>query len=276
MKLKLGALAAGILLVAGLSLFGQNRPSTSGTSGTITTTTGDVSGVWTGASTILSAATSGPVGWVTADGRWIQSGGAFVPSETRKPITPAVTLTQVRATAKKVSESSLAPASYIKTAKALKVNSAAIEEANMLQELHDHALKVYDYDKVDTFLYNTALKMGSNTRWVWKPLRDADMKESSNAWSIRPQMGFIYLKQYSRAVPERVLNLVANLLECIPDAIFYVSDFEVVKPDPFLAITTKKLLEEDKIYIIAQWDEPSFKDAPDYPVEFVANAVHVR
>lgn len=268
MKLKRTALAA--VLLMGISAFGQTSGRVQ-TLGTATTTGGT-----------LVAPNIPDLGGCTGCVAWTDGGSLtwrnadFLPSETRKPITPGVTIMQVRAAAKRVEQFALASPSYIRTAKALKVNSAAIDEANLMQELHDHALKVYDYGKVDQFLYNMALKMGANTRWVWKPLRDRDMERAFTDNTVRPEMGFVYRKQYSRAVPERILNVVASLLECVPDAVFLVSDFEVFKPDPFLAITTNKLMLEGKIFIIANWDEPGFKDAPEVPFDFVANAVHAR
>ncbi len=207
----------------------------------------------------------------------IGGSGSWVPQETRKAVGPGLTVAQVKASAHLVKASMLASPSYKAAAKRLSLKSTALEEADMLQELHDHALPVYDYEKVDNFLYREALRQGATTRWVWKPLRATDLDRSKDqAWSMRPEMGMLYAKQYGRPVPERVLNLAADLLDCLPDALFLVSDFEVVKPDPFLAITTPGLLAEGKIFIIEQWDEPGFKDTPDRPAGVIAKAVHVH
>lgn len=263
----LGGLAV-LMIAGGVGLYAQSGRTITATPSTITS-----GSVWGCSDGNLCVSTSS--GTFTTSLGW-QGGGP--PAETRKPIIPAVTISQVRKNSHKVQDSELAPASYRATARALQVNSAAIEEFELLQEIHDHALRVYDYDKVDKFLYNEALKQEENTRWVWKPLREPDLKIASanSSWRVERGMGFVYPKLYNKAVPERVLNLVADLLECVPNAVMLVSDFEVIRPDPFLAITTPTLMKENKIFIIAQWDEPSFHDAPDYPAEFLASAPHKR
>ena len=45
----------------------------------------------------------------------------------------------------------------------------------------------------------------------------------------------------------------------MPEAMLIVSDYETVKPDPFLAVTTPALLAAGKIWIVAVWDEPNFR-----------------
>jgi hypothetical protein len=194
-----------------------------------------------------------------------QSWNSGVPTETRKPNPNATTLLQVKASAHHILESRLAPADYITVAKRIGIDSTPIEEAQLLDLIHRKDLKVFDYSRVDDYLYNQALKMGTNTRWVWKPVRDADMKlaQPHATWSTRAGMGFIYPTVYAKAIPQRILEQIEDLLcdKEIDGLIFLVSDFEVIKPDPFLAITTAKLLEQGKIFIIAQWDEPSFTDS---------------
>jgi hypothetical protein len=184
--------------------------------------------------------------------------------ETRKDDGRGPTLVQVKSSAHKIPALEIATPTWLKLAKQINLDSAAVDEANLAKTISEHEWSVYDYAKVDDYLYRQALRMGTNTRWVWKPVREADMKLTSgaNTWSVRPAMGFVYPKVYGRAIPERIMDKIACVLQDMPDALFLVSDFEVVKPDPFLAVTTAKLLGEDKIYIVAQWNEPGFTEAP--------------
>jgi hypothetical protein len=76
-------------------------------------------------------------------------------------------------------------------------------------------------------------------------------------------MGFISPNEYAQSVPYRVLGEMKVLMEAVPEALFLISDYEAIKPDPFLAVTTEKLLGAGKIWIVSQWDEPGFGVAED-------------
>lgn len=186
-----------------------------------------------------------------------------VPAETRKDYAVGrQTLQQVKSSARPVDRRTIAPASYLKLARLVKLDSAPIEESRVAQILDEGGFHVFDYSTVDNWLYRQALKMGANMRWVWKPMRDADLNTFAGigiSWQ-QTEVGFFHPKTYAKRIPERVLARAAYLAEKLPDALFLVSDFEVVNPDPFLAVTTPKLLGERKIWIIEIWDEPGFTD----------------
>lgn len=94
-------------------------------------------------------------------------------------------------------------------------------------------------------------------------MRFLDIFKPKSAELACPRMGWVSANsQYARRIPERVIGTIAKILEREPDAVLLVSDFEVAKPDPFLAITTTKLLEAGKVWIVEQWDEPAWKDGP--------------
>lgn len=254
MRLSMGALS---LLLSGL-IFGQTRIQKNSPITTTEFITNSGSNItWS----------SG--GFVVSGG----SGGGGSTTETRKDDGKGPTLIQIKASAHKIPSQSIATPTWLKLAKQINLESPAVDEARLAQVINDHDWNVYDYAKVDDFLYRQALRLGTNTRWVWKPLREVDVKPSQTAasWSLRPQMGFIYPKVYGRAVPERILGKAACVIEDMKDAIFLVSDFEVIKPDPFLAVTTEKLLSEDKIFIVDQWNEPGFTEAPSRVVSAPRN-----
>jgi hypothetical protein len=147
------------------------------------------------------------------------------------------------------------------------MDSAAVDEVKMTQAISSLGLMVFDYKEVDDYLYTKALAQGTNMRWVWKPIRSKDIDKIHSAgagWSVRPQMGMVLAEIYNQKLPMDVMNIVSRVLECEPDAIPLISDYEVARPDPFLAITTSKLLGAGKIWIVAVWAEPSFngKAAP--------------
>lgn len=170
---------------------------------------------------------------------------------------PTPTLQQIRLTAKAVPPTALAPAAYLDLAMKIRLDSAATDEARMLDALRRLEIKTYDFNRVDVYLSRKAQEQSAMTYWVWRPMRSVDKEDLHEQASAA---GIISTKLYGRAIPARVLETAASVLEKIPDATFFVSDYEVVKPDPFLAVTTKRMLEQDKLWIIDVWAEPGFSD----------------
>lgn len=192
------------------------------------------------------------------------SGWNDTPRERRKDDGKGVTLQQVKATAAVVREADIPPASYIKLAKSIEFDGAAVDEAKLVDLLHRHFIKIYDFAKVDDYLFRQAQRQGANARWVWKPMRTKDNTilagTSSKFWNTPPGVGFVLNEIYAHKIPGRVLETASCILSELPDALLLVSDYAVIKPDPFLAVTTKKLLEAGKVWIVDVWDEPSFVD----------------
>lgn len=228
--------------------------------------------------TVLSAGSTGSTttsGRVTLDGNNIltlDSTGASSaqwPISTRTFIGPMPSLQQIRLEAKPIPVASLAPAAYLKLAMKINLESATTDEIRMLDAIYGLNLKTYDFSKVDDYMYRKAVESRSPTRWVWKPMRESDKSKTDKAIGLatwrRPakvanDFGVLSVDLYARAIPARVLETVASVLAKLPDALFVVSDYEATKPDPFLAVTTQKLLDEGKIWIIDVWAEPGFTD----------------
>lgn len=212
--------------------------------------------------TLPSTVTSGDmIAWSGATSTWSTGSGAI--AEHRKAIGPIPTLKQIKLSARAVPAAQLAPAAYLQLAMKIHLDSPAVDEARMLDNLNKLELKIYDYAKVDEYLYRQALRQGTNVRWVWKPMRDIDFSSAQNAFyrsNVEPGFGFLFPLVYAKAIPARVLETAASVLEKMPDAIFLVSDYEVIRPDPFLAVTTKKLINQNKLWIIDVWAEPGFSD----------------
>lgn len=184
-----------------------------------------------------------------------------VPYETRKLDDKGPSIKFVKASARLVSDAKLAPSEYLARALRIGLSSAGTEEARLLQAIHDTVLHVYEFSQVDAYLYRQALTHGTNYRWVWEPLRERDMKLAGNSGPVA-EGGYLYAKQYSREVPDRVLSNIERLMDCAPEeTVFLVSDFKAVNPDPFLAVSTPKMLGAGRIFIIDQWDEPGFKES---------------
>lgn len=239
-----------------------------------TNTTGTIS---SGSGSISTSWISNQALWCNPQGNCslMSGGGNWGSVETRSASAKAVTLNQVKESAAPITNSRLAPAGYRKLAREINLDSPALEEAAMLEFLHKHEISVYDYDKVDNYLYHQALAQGANMRWVWEPLRDVDRERSIDGSSrFVTGMGIVYAKKYARAVPQRILERVATVIkdseadraecgECFglsEQPIFLISDYEVQRPDPFLAISTANLLQQGKIFIIDCWDEPGFTE----------------
>src|ERR1035441_8133976 len=99
-----------------------------------------------------------------------------VPTETRKDDGKGPTIHMVKLAAKHWESLPLAPGGYLARAEKIGLQSAGTDEARMLSAIHDAHLKVYEFAKVDDYLYRKALKQGTNVRWVWEPMRETDLK----------------------------------------------------------------------------------------------------
>jgi hypothetical protein len=251
-----------VLLVLLLTLpfsFGQQNVGAS------TTTTGDAITSGSTANAVIINSTGGwSTGstWSTDSTRVIAGArdGNGIPFETRKRIPAAPTIASLHQAALRFTRADLAPAGYLKLAHDLGVPT---DEASILEAIEHNQLEVFDYQRVDAYLYNQALKEGAKVRWVWKPARQMDEKKlishtgASLGGDIQ-NVGYLYGKVYTKRVPMQVMATMKAVLDCVPDALFLISDFEVPKPDPFLAVTTPPLLEDGKIWIVQVWNEPGF------------------
>ena len=232
-----------------------------------TSSTLSIAGTTSTASTLTMASTSGYIlNCQDSMGRIYACGGG--PSyETRKDDGKGPTLLQVKNSAKKFTANELPPVDYVKIARSAGIDSPSpiVDEARIMNMIDGLGLKVYSFDKVDNYLYRKALKQGTNMRWVWKPVRakDDNYAIKHNDRAVIAGVGMVYDKMYAQQIPINVLKLMKEMDCEMSDVMFLVSDYEVVKPDPFLAITTQELLNSGKIWIVAQWDEPGFKDGPE-------------
>lgn len=219
------------------------------------------------ADTSTSFCSSSNLVWSNGTGLTIRAngGGTWQGINKNDPrMKPFLTIKQVSMSARRLEADQLAPASYLNLAASIGLDNAAVDEARMLTTIAELQLKVYPFAKVDAFLYQQAVAMSANYSWVWKPLRVKDWTRLHGT-SARGSdgMGWVSVtSQYDRRIPERVIGTIAKILQREPGALLLVSDFEALKPDPFLAITTPKLLEAGKIWIVEQWDEPAWKDGP--------------
>lgn len=77
-------------------------------------------------------------------------------------------------------------------------------------------------------------------------------------FGARPQLkhGTVVNSVYLHAIPFACLLTVKKIADAFPDAQFLVSDYEVQRPDPFLAVT---LPDTPELFVIERWDEPGFR-----------------
>jgi len=264
MKFRRGCGVSLFLAMGMITAFGQAsavRPAkskTQGLSAPAPDTRWAQSGVITTSSNSFWTTTTGGAVWCD------QISGCVISDpwrETRRPILPTPTISSVLKTAKLVSLEGQPAGHYLRAAKAVGFESPATDEAELLGAIKTHGLPVYDFAKVDEYLYNQALQMKAYTRWVWKPMRKEDLAVTG-AERRQDGAGIIYPTVYAKAVPERVLEDIACLVDDAADLklVFLVSDFEVLKFYSNDSATTEKLLGEGKIFIVEQWDEPGFND----------------
>lgn len=192
------------------------------------------------------------------------------PVALRKHNPHPATIQSVKASAALLDHAVLAPASYSTLSTSIGLNpSVTSDEARITDAIAKLGLHVYTFSLVDDYLYSKAIEHGKNIRWVWKAMRDADLKAMAGLQSYPvidaesvDQTGVMDPMQYARRLPVSVLENVKNFLGEVPDANFFISDYVSVKPDPFLMVTTPRLFAAGKIWVIQVWDEPGFLESP--------------
>lgn len=174
-----------------------------------------------------------------------------------KPAGPPVTIAELRRSTHLLTEKDMAPAGYVALAKSVGAQPSS-DEADILAAIKDLELPVYPFDKVDRYLSNKAYEISNNTRWVWKPISTIGRMSLQDLNGASTRAGSVSSSLYTQRIPMNVLNNIVALMGRVPGAVFLISDYETVNPDPFLAVTTPELLGSGKIWIVSQWDEPRF------------------
>jgi hypothetical protein len=162
------------------------------------------------------------------------------------------------------------PPAYLERAARVKLDSPPIVAARLENWLALHGCPVYNLPKVEEYLYQVArrdaaregaadrsgvaISRQSETLPYWAPLRTVDRcDEFTLPWGSWGSVSKAPV--YDRYVPAHALDKVETLEADLGERVlkFAVSDYAVVKPDPFLMV-----LAGHKRYVIDVWDEPGW------------------
>ena len=155
---------------------------------------------------------------------------------------------------------------YEQLAEDLGLHSAAVIEAKIVKVLARNKISTYDLTSVLKYLASQAEPCGKFV--IWRPLRERDKPKG---WCWRgsiPHSKIIdkfhgaygqnfpdwVFRPYDKAVPLRILRDVKKIQDAVPESLFFVSDYAVPSPDPFIMVT---VLDAAKI-VFGVWDEPGF------------------
>lgn len=131
---------------------------------------------------------------------------------------------------------------YLALSESVGVDSPIVADELLKRCLKQQRVFVYNTAHVEKYL--KSMFTNNRQRLVWSALRSKDKDGRS---------------QYKHAVPGHALQKAEKVLETFDrpdDLCFEVSDYEDVKPDPFLSVRIKN---SDTRFVIAYWDEPNFR-----------------
>ena len=171
-----------------------------------------------------------------------------------------------------VVDAEVADREYRRLARKLKVSTPSGLDAHLCRLLQREEVLVYPLGKVNAFLQHKAKRRNV----VWKPLRKVDLKRvafkaSGVGWHMEPELltdsgqhpkgADFRTAIYRHAVPIQALKVVEKVEKAMGllgrrSVAFFVSDYEVPKPDPFLMIAGYGL---ERHYVVFHWDEPGFR-----------------
>ncbi len=122
----------------------------------------------------------------------------------------------------------------------------------------EHDIPMYLMDEVSAHM--TAAAGKEKKQWYWRPLRQQD-KDAWGAWGwgdVRKNDFFRGDEDccalYQKAIPIEILRRVQTLVAEFPTLNFFVSDYGVWQPDPFIIA---KNIGMNRI-CFGVWDEPGF------------------
>ena len=146
---------------------------------------------------------------------------------------------------------------HIRVTEALGYEPPALLEAKLLNYFKENGIKVYDYNSVFNYLKGKAEAQGK--KFIWRPLRPQDT-EVGYSWGGFNEHGSYHkhwdYRPYTHAVPLRVLATVEKIVERFGNKVkFFVSDYAVPRPDPFIMVTALDV----STLVFDYWDEPDFK-----------------
>lgn len=145
-------------------------------------------------------------------------------------------------------------AEYKALAEKLGISCPALQDEELLDFFAREEILVYPKEKVEAFLRSRA---PAGMLVAWLPLRHVDpalappLTAPGSMLFDPPFRAF----HYNKPVPLSTLKLVDQILTAFPKAQFYVSDYAVPRPDPFLFVK----LPGGASFVIDHWDEPDFK-----------------
>ncbi len=155
---------------------------------------------------------------------------------------------------------------YEKLSNELGFRPAQLLEEQIKRFLVEQKIPTYNLAEVDKYLTHIAREQ--QELWIWRPLREQDKpqgwewrghanpkeNEYTGHGSYLPKWEY---RPYDKAVPIHILRRVQKIQEKFGDeALFFVSDYAVPNPDPFIMVTA---LDVSRI-VFGVWDEPTFDE----------------
>jgi hypothetical protein len=123
----------------------------------------------------------------------------------------------------------------------LGIKNRALDELRLKRFLAKEEIPVYPYDRVKRFLDSEVQKLNK--------------KETQNPGLSYYDWSWKSAKKYTKEIPLSALQMMKRVKDKLPGAKFAISDYQVVRPDPFLAVW----LGNSPFTVIHHWDEPDFE-----------------
>ena len=146
---------------------------------------------------------------------------------------------------------------YTELAKALDFMPAQLLQTLLLNFMSLHHIPRFNYDQVYHYLARIAER--ENKIWIWRPLRERDKTDKFHIFGGIGGHGDYENdsthRRYDKAVPIHILKQVKTIQDEFGDQVgFFVSDYTVPVPDPFIMVTAAGV----ENIIFGVWDEPAF------------------
>lgn len=122
------------------------------------------------------------------------------------------------------------------------------------ERVRKHNMPVYDNNEVHAYM----MKIKPRKKiYYWARLTSFGFERGTFDYSRPSENGGFYYQEYDRPVPIHILKRVKILQREFRNCTFFVTDYDVPQPDPFICVKAEGV---DQRVIFGMWDEPGFED----------------
>lgn len=146
---------------------------------------------------------------------------------------------------------------YLALVRDLQITHTLPSSNRMVTLLRKLNMPIYNNNEVDSYMRRITPR---RKQYYWSLL----LGSFAHSWLYEKQdkPGHYAPQVYRRPVPHHILQRVKTIRDHMPQATFFVTDYAVVNPDPFVCVRDRDNTDAPHV-VFGVWDEPGFGSSPE-------------